>query len=121
VLICVGAFSLSNPRAVAGAGAQESTPARAQSSAGQAQDYEGMITDTRCGAKHSAAVGMSAGDCARVCVHSGEHFALVDGDKTYTLTGDEATLKRMAGERVKIVGTLTGATISVESVTGGKS
>jgi hypothetical protein len=59
---------------------------------------------------------MSAADCTRACVHSGERFALVDGEKTYILEGDEAALKRMAGQRVKIVGTLNGGTISVSSV-----
>jgi hypothetical protein len=49
-------------------------------------------------------------------VHSGESFALVDGDKTYALKGEDAALKRAAGERVKILGTLTDNTISVASV-----
>jgi len=82
----------------------------------QLQSYEGIITDTHCGAKHSAAVGMAAADCTRVCVHSGERFALVDGDKTYTLEGESAALKRVAGQRVKVTGTLNGNTIAVASV-----
>ena len=80
------------------------------------ENYEGIVTDTHCGAKHSAAVGLSAADCTRACVHSGESFALVDGEKTYRLKGDEAALKRVAGERVKLAGTLTDNTISVGSV-----
>ncbi len=32
--------------------------------------------------------GKTAGDCARMCVHGGAAFALVDGDKTYLLDGD---------------------------------
>lgn len=75
-----------------------------------------MITDTRCGAKHSAAIGMTAADCARVCVHGGEQFALIDGDTVYVLEGEPAALKHVAGQRVRIVGTLTGKRISVESV-----
>jgi hypothetical protein len=61
-------------------------------------------------------VGKSAADCTRVCIHGGEQFALVDGDRAYTLEGNQAALKRMAGQRVKIVGTLNGSTISVASV-----
>ena len=80
------------------------------------ENYEGIVTDTHCGAKHSAAVGLSAADCTRACVHSGESFALVDGEKTYRLKGEEAALKRVAGERVKLTGTLTDNTISVGSV-----
>lgn len=115
--VCILAF-LSASSAVAGA----ATPkpefgSPAQSSTLEPQHYEGMITDTHCGAKHSAAVGMSAADCTRVCIHGGEHFALVDGEKAYALKGDETALKRVAGQRVKIVGTLNGNTISVASVT----
>jgi hypothetical protein len=82
-----------------------------------AETYEGIVTDTHCQAKHSAKAGLSAGDCTRACVHGGEHFALVDGDKAYTLEGESDALKRVAGERVKIAGTLNGNTITVASVT----
>jgi len=95
--------------------------ARAQSSSAmQPESYEGMITDTHCGAKHSAAIGMAAADCTRVCVHGGEQFALVDGDSVYVLEGDREALKRVAGQRVRIVGIANGNTISVSSVVAGK-
>jgi hypothetical protein len=90
------------------------------SSAMPTQRYEGVITDTHCGAKHSAAIGMAAADCTRVCVHGGEQFALVDGDSVYVLEGDLDALKRVAGQRVRIVGTVNGNTISVSSVVAGK-
>jgi hypothetical protein len=85
-------------------------------SAGSNQTYEGMITDTRCGAKHSAVIGLSASDCARACVHAGEHFVLVDGDSVYILEGESASLKQLAGQRVRIMGLLKGNKISVSSV-----
>jgi uncharacterized low-complexity protein len=88
----------------------------AHASATPTQTFNGIVTDTRCGAKHSAKVGLSAADCTRACVHAGEHFALVDGEKAYTLTGDSAALKRLAGARVKVAGTLTGNIIAVVSV-----
>jgi hypothetical protein len=78
--------------------------------------YEGVITDTQCGAKHSAVIGKTASDCTLACVHGGRQFALVDGDATYLLEGDMAMLKRAAGQRVKIIGTLNGRKISVTSV-----
>ena len=65
---------------------------------------EGMVTDSRCGAKHSADMAQTAGDCARRCVHSGAAFALVDGDKTYQLDGDLAVLKSVAGQRARVRG-----------------
>jgi uncharacterized low-complexity protein len=103
--------------AAAAAAAQETESGQpAQSSAAQPQTYEGMITDTHCGAKHSADKGRTAGDCTRVCVHGGERFSLVDGDKVYVLEGSPAALKRAAGQRVRIAGTLNGTTISVASV-----
>jgi hypothetical protein len=80
------------------------------------QTYEGVVTDTRCGAKHTPAVPESAADCTRACVHAGEHFALVDGEKVYVLEGETELLKRAAGERVTLAGTLNGHTISVTSV-----
>lgn len=83
-----------------------------------AQTYEGMITDGHCGPKHSAKIGAAAADCARACVHSGEKFALIAGDKTYLLEGALPSLKRVAGERATIVGALTGNTITVLSVNG---
>jgi hypothetical protein len=114
-IVCILAFSLATPGVDAGIAIPQAESPKA-GPAIDSQTYEGIITDMHCGAKHSAAVGLSAGDCTRACVHSGEHFALVDGEKTYTLEGGQAALKRVAGERVKILGTLTGNVISVTSV-----
>jgi hypothetical protein len=82
------------------------------------QIYEGMVTDARCGAKHSAKIGASAADCTRTCVHGGDAFALVAGEKTYLLEGNAASLKSVAGDRATIVGTRRGNTIAVASVNG---
>jgi hypothetical protein len=49
-------------------------------------------------------------------VYAGEQFVLVDGETTYVLDGDVVALKRVAGQRVRIVGTLNGKKISVTSV-----
>jgi hypothetical protein len=102
--------------AVRTAAAQPQAGQAKPSSAIQSQAYEGMITDTRCSAKHSATIGMTAADCTRACVHGGEHFVLVDGEAVYVLEGDLAALKPLAGRRARIVGILSGNKISVESV-----
>ena len=81
------------------------------------ETYEGVVTDMHCGAKHQASIRKNAADCARSCVHAGSQFALVDGDKTYILTGDPERLKDAAGRRVKVVGTLSGETIAVTLIT----
>ena len=82
----------------------------------QEQTYAGMVTCSRCGAKHPAKMDRSATDCTRSCVRSGAGFSLVDGDKTYQLEGDLVMLKEFAGRRARVVGTANGNTIRVSSV-----
>ncbi len=98
---------------------QGAVTAKAQSSISTtpAQHYEGVVTDTHCGAKHSASIGDTAGDCTIRCVRAGEQFALVVGESTYLLEGDPAILKQAAGQRVKVFGTLNDGRISVTSIT----
>jgi hypothetical protein len=93
--------------------------AAGSSSAPAEQTYEGVITDAHCGAKHLASISKTAADCARSCVHAGSQFALVDGDKSYFLSGDMERLKSAAGRRVKVVGTRSGDTIAVSSIISG--
>jgi hypothetical protein len=122
VIACGVALAIATLGTAAGAagGRPESEPFRVASAAepqsAEPQIYEGMVTDTRCGARHSAAIGKAAGDCARVCVRAGEQFLLVDGDNTYLLVGDPVVLERAAGKRIRIVGTLNGKQISISSV-----
>ena len=80
------------------------------------QVFEGMVTCSRCGAKHSPALQRPATVCVEVCVHGGASFALVSGDSVYLLKGDSQALKRVAGERARIVGNLNGKIIQVRSV-----
>ncbi|MHB8217410.1 MAG: hypothetical protein ACYDDS_15145 [Candidatus Sulfotelmatobacter sp.] len=106
---------------IGGADAGGTAGRHAQSSSAiQTQSYEGMITDTHCGAKHSAALGMAAAECTRTCVHGGEQFALVEGDSVYVLEGHVEALKRTAGQRARIVGILNGNRISVSGVAAGE-
>ena len=120
LVLLSGVGFLASLGAIPVASAPKSANSAQNSSPDESQAYDGMITDTHCGAKHSAAIGLAAADCTRVCIHAGEEFALVDGDKVYALTGDRDALKRVAGQRAKIVGTLNGNTISVSSVVAGK-
>jgi hypothetical protein len=84
------------------------------------QTYEGMISCSRCGAQHPAALNSSATTCVRSCVHGGESFALINSESTYyLLDGDLSVLKTLAGQRARIVGTLTGKTIRVSSAAAG--
>ncbi|MGA8869399.1 MAG: hypothetical protein WB510_20655 [Candidatus Sulfotelmatobacter sp.] len=119
VTLCAGvAFGLGVGMAGLGAvtlALVETDTAQASDTPAQ-QTYEGMITDSRCGARHSSKIGATAGDCTRFCVHDGEKFALVAGDKMYRLEGRTPSLKRVAGERATIVGVLDGNTITVSAV-----
>ena len=80
------------------------------------QSYEGMVTCSRCGVKHAATLARTASTCARVCVHGGASFVLVDADATYALEGDTTVLTRVAGQRAHVVGVLSGKTIKISSV-----
>jgi hypothetical protein len=81
------------------------------------QSFEGMITCSRCGARHQPALDRSASTCVRVCVHEGANFALIHDEIIYLLEGDPDSLKRVAGQRARIVGTRTGNTIRVALIT----
>lgn len=82
-----------------------------------AQSFEGMITCSRCGAKHQPALDRSASTCVRVCVHGGAAFALIHGESVYLLEGDLGSFKKLAGQRARVIGTRTGNIIRVASIT----
>lgn len=90
--------------------------------AGSTQTFTGKVSDAMCGAKHREGVAPAA--CVRACVKNGAKYALVVGDKVYTLdTSDHATLDKLnnlAWEEAKVTGTATGDTISVKSVTAAR-
>jgi hypothetical protein len=121
-IACALALLIATLGAAGAAAAEEPESGQVeQSSTSRQQNFEGVITDTHCGAKHSAAMGKTAADCTRACVHGGERFSLVNGDKIYALEGEAAALKRVAGQRVTIAGSLQGNIISVTSVTAAAS
>jgi len=87
--------------------------------AGAATTLTGVVSDAMCGAQHMAK-DKSAADCTRGCVKSGEKFALVVDKKVYTLQGHEAELDKYAAQKVTVKGTVSGTTVTVESVTPAK-
>ncbi len=90
--------------------------------AGTIQTFTGKVSDAMCGAKHTE--GLAPAACVRACVKKGAKYALVVGDKVYTLdTSDQATLdtlNKLAWEQAKVTGTTDGTTISVASVAAAK-
>ena len=87
------------------------------------QTFTGKVSDAMCGAKHTEG-NLAPAACVRDCVQKGAKYALVVGDKVYTLnTSDKATLdqlNKLAWEQAKVTGTASGDTISVKSVTAAK-
>lgn len=90
--------------------------------AAKAQTFTGTVSDAMCGAKH-----MMEGDeaaCLRACVKKGSKYALVVGDKVYTLDAkDQATmdkLDKLANAKASVKGSLDGDTIEVSSVAAAK-
>jgi hypothetical protein len=84
--------------------------------------FTGQVTDAMCGATHG--MGGNAADCTRACVKKGSKYALVVGDKVYTLDAkDNAALDqldKLAGGQAKVTGTAKGDTIEVSSVAPGQ-
>jgi len=114
-MACALALLIATLGAAAGA-ATGAEAAQQETQPPGAQTYEGMVTCSRCGARHSAVLGQTAADCARICVRGGASFVLVDGHGIYLLDGDIGVLGRLAGQRARIVGELSGKTIKISSV-----
>src|SRR6266542_3854531 len=103
------------------AAAQMQMPANppANSKSAGTKILTGVVSDSMCGAKHMAK-DKSPAECARMCVKQGMKYALVSGDKVYTLEGHETELDKLAGERATVKSNITGETVAVESVSPGK-
>jgi len=84
--------------------------------------FTGTVSDAMCGAKHAMA-GDDA-SCTRGCVSKGSKYALVVGDKVYTLDTTEKAaldiLDKRAGAKVTVTGTEKDNTITVTSVAAAK-
>jgi hypothetical protein len=92
-------------------------------SAGSPQTFTGKVSDAMCGAKHSEG-SLAPAACVRACVQKGAKYALVVGDKVYTLsTSDQAALdelNKLAWEQATVTGSANGDTIALKSVAAAK-
>ena len=118
LIACALALLIAAFGVAAGAAVGAAAPPQNTAPTSPARSYEGLLTCSRCGARHSADLGKTAADCARVCVRGGAAFALVNGDRIYVLDGDLSVLKKFAGRRARIMGSPNGKTINVTSVAG---
>lgn len=90
----------------------------AQSSA-TPKTLTGIVSDSMCGAHHMEK-NKSAADCTRMCVKQGMKYALIVGEKVYTLEGHEAELDKLAGQKVTVKGNINGEMVDVQSVVPAK-
>jgi hypothetical protein len=94
----------------------------ASAAADKPQSFTGKVSDAMCGKAHM--MSGSEADCTHACVGKGSRYALVVGDKVYTLDASDkaalGTLDKLAGSNAKVSGTLNGDTIQVTSVAAAK-
>jgi hypothetical protein len=79
-----------------------------------ADTFTGVISDEKCGTKHTA---LNAADlaCIQKCVDTGSEAVLISGDKVYKITVQQAA-KTFAGKKVSVLGTVKGDTIDMQSI-----
>jgi hypothetical protein len=81
---------------------------------------EGTVSDAKCGAKHAM---QDAAACTKVCVDKGSDYALVVGEKVYTLSTssaqEKADLAKLAGKTAKVTGDVSGEKVMVKMVAMG--
>jgi len=85
------------------------------------QTLTGEVGDAMCGKTHMEG---APAECTRTCVSKGSKYALVVGDKIYTLeTSDKtvlALLDQQAGRNATVTGTVNGTSIEVSSAVAAK-
>jgi hypothetical protein len=85
------------------------------------QTLTGEVGDAMCGKKHMEG---APAECTRACVSHGSKYALVVGDKIYTLETTEKTvlalLDQQAGKNATVTGTVNGDNIEVSMAVAAK-
>jgi hypothetical protein len=92
----------------------QDNPANKQAS-GAPKTLTGVVSDSMCGAHHMAK-DKSPAECTRMCAKQGQKYALIVGEKVYTLQGHEAEVDKLAGKKATVKGNVTGEMVTVQSV-----
>jgi len=79
------------------------------------KSISGTVSDSHCGAAHSAASDKAA-TCVEKCVSGGASYILVSGGKIYQLDAQDK-FKGLGGKDVTVTGTINDDNITVTSVT----
>jgi hypothetical protein len=84
---------------------------------GKVQTLTGVVSDSYCGRKHYQLTGATPAECTRYCIAHRGTFALVVGDKVYSLQDRPGhTLDALAGQSARVTGAVNGSVIEIESV-----
>lgn len=81
----------------------------------ETQTFTGVITDSMCptGDHSGMRMGPTDAECTVACVmEHGAEFVLYDGKSVYTLS-DQQTPEKLAGQKVKVIGTLDAKTKTI--------
>jgi hypothetical protein len=78
-----------------------------------AETFAAYISDSNCGAKHSATTPNAK--CVASCIGKGASAVAVVGDKVYKIA-DADKVKDFYGQKVQINGKLEGDTMQVETI-----
>jgi len=77
--------------------------------------FNGLVTDSYCGARHRRYPNLAPAECAAACIRDGATYVLVNGDRRYKLTGSTDALQKFLGTRANVRGRLRGDTVWVDS------
>ena len=81
-----------------------------------AEEMTGYVSDAHCGAKHNM-VSEKNTQCVEKCLKGGADAVLVSDGKVMKIDAEsQEKAKKMAGEMVKVSGTVEGDTIKVDSM-----
>jgi hypothetical protein len=83
-----------------------------------ADEWTGFVGDSKCAAKHTGANGAKDSACAKSCVKGGADPVFVTSDGKVLKFGADSKAKAaaLAGETVKINGSIAGDTITISSI-----
>lgn len=113
-------MNVASNASVASAVTPESSGAGAPQTA-DIKTFHGMLTDSFCSARHARNSNRSSTECTRACVRRGASYVLVNSESKHVLKGSKMQLNSLAGQRVTVIGELSGNSIGVRTITAGDS
>lgn len=78
-----------------------------------AGEWTGYVTDAKCA--NGGKAGAAHAGCAKGCIKGGEAAVLVDADGKIHEIANQDKVKDMAGEKVKVTGSVADGKITVET------